>query len=221
MGANTHPEIVGRLVAMCFAAGAKSVSFFDNTCAKPWDVVYANSGIEKAAKDAGATIVNGTDRSLYREVEIPGGVTLKKAKVHALVLDSDVFINAPVLKHHGGALMTACMKNLMGVIWERGAYHRTDLHQCIADFLTLKKPTLNILDAYHPMVRNGPQGKSVADVVEMRRLFASTDVVAIDSAGAQLLGHGQDEVTHVKIGAEMKLGIADLKHVDVRSINLA
>jgi len=219
-GANTHPDIVGHLTRLCLAAGAKSVSVFDNPCDE-WQLTYANSGIEKAARDAGAIVVNGKDKSLYREVAIPGGVNLKEARVHELVLDSDVFINVPVLKHHSGSLMTAAMKNLMGVIWDRGTYHRNDLHQTIADFLTFKRPTLNIVDAYHPMVRNGPRGISVEDVVEKRMLLASTDIVAIDAAAAKLLGHQPADVRHVKIGDQMKLGTMNLDLVEIRRFNLA
>jgi len=127
-GANTHPELVRRVVQMCFAAGAKSVSLFDNTLDQ-WQRAYAGSGLEQVAKDTGARLVNGKDETLYRQVEIPNGKKLQAAKVHSLVLDSDVFINVPVLKHHEGARMTACMKNLMGIVWNRGFYHRNDLHQ--------------------------------------------------------------------------------------------
>jgi len=218
--ANTHPSIVGHLTALCLAAGAKSVSVFDNTCDQ-WQLTYENSGIEKAVKDAGGIVVNGKDETLYREVTIPGAVKLKSAKVHALVLDSDVFINVPVLKHHHATLMTACMKNLMGVIWDRKFYHQVDLHQCICDLLTLRKPALNIIDAYNPMVRNGPRGKSVEDLVEMRTLLASTDIVAIDAAAAKMLGHQPAEITHVMIAHEMKLGRMDLENVDIRRHKLA
>lgn len=219
-GANTDPELVGHLVKLCLEAGAKSVSVFDNPCDE-WRRAYENSGIEPAAKAAGAIIVDGKDESLYREVEIPGGIKLKHARVHGLVLDSDVFINVPVLKHHSGSLMTAGMKNLMGVIWDRRAYHREDLHQTIADFLTFKKPTLNVLDAYHPMFRNGPRGLSVDDLVEKRTLLASTDIVAMDAAGARLLGHQPSDVRHVKIAGEMKLGTMDLDQVEIRRFKLA
>jgi uncharacterized protein (DUF362 family) len=219
-GANTNPELVGHLVKLCLNAGAKSVSIFDNTCDQ-WQRTYSNSGIEQAGRDAGAIIVNGKDESLYREVEIPNGVKLKRAHVHSLVLDSDVFINVPVLKHHSGSLMTGAMKNLMGVIWDRGAYHRIDLHQTIADFLTFKQPTLNILDAYHPMVRNGPRGISVEDLVEMRTLLVSTDIVATDAAAAKLLGHQPADVRHVKIADQMKLGTMNLDQVEIRRFKLA
>lgn len=219
-GANTHPELVRRVVQMCFAAGAKSVSIFDNTLDQ-WQRAYAGSGLEQVAKDTGARLVNGKDETLYRQVEIPNGKKLQAAKVHSLVLDSDVFINVPVLKHHEGARMTACMKNLMGVVWSRGFYHRNDLHQCIADFLTLKKPALNILDAYQPMVQNGPRGLSANDLVVMRTLLVSSDPVAVDAAAAKLLNHQPSDIRHIAIAAEMKLGTMDLDQVDIRRFKLA
>jgi len=219
-GANAHPDLIRRLVTLCREAGAKSVSIFDNTCDQ-WERCYANSGIAPAAREAGAEIVNGKDESLYRETEIPQGVKLRSAKIHSLVLDSDVFINVPVLKHHHGTLMTAAMKNLMGVIWDRRIYHRTDLHQCIADLLTIRRPALNIIDAYHPMVRNGPRGKTADDLIELRTLLASTDIVAIDAAAAKLLGHQPDQITHIKLAAGMNLGRSDLDQVDIRRFKLA
>jgi uncharacterized protein (DUF362 family) len=219
-GADSHPELVKRVVEMCFAAGAKSVSMFDNPCDQ-WQRCYTNSGIEKIAQETGAILVNGKDENFYRQVEIPNGRKLYEAKIHSLVLDSDVFINVPVLKHHEGTLVTACMKNLMGIILDRRFYHRTDLHQCIADLLTFKKPTLNILDAYAPMIRNGPRGKSADDLVVMRTLLVSTDIVAIDAAGAKLLNHQPSDVRHIAIAAEMNLGTMDLEQVDIRRFKLA
>jgi uncharacterized protein (DUF362 family) len=218
-GSNTHPELLRRVVTLCFSAGAKSVSIFDHTLDQ-WQRAYLASGAEQVAKETGARLVPGNDASAYREVSIPGGVVLRSAKVHSLVLESDVWLNVPVLKDHGGALMTAGMKNLMGVVWDRRFYHRNDLHQCIADFLTWRKPALNILDAYHPMVRNGPHGRSEADLVEMRSLLVSTDIVALDAAAAKMLGLQPAAVRHIKIAADMKLGTMDLEQVDIRRITL-
>ncbi|AHF93642.1 tat (twin-arginine translocation) pathway signal sequence [Opitutaceae bacterium TAV5] len=218
--ANTHPDVVRRLVEMCLAAGASQVSVFDHTC-DAWERAYKNSGIVAAVEEAGGKVVPGHDESWYREVEIPGGVALKTTKVHSLILDSDVFINAPVLKHHGGATMTACMKNLMGAIWDRRFYHQNNLHQCIADFIRFKRPALNVLDAYAPMMRNGPRGKSVDDLIHTRSLLASTDIVAIDAAGARMLGHAQDGIEHVKIAGNAGLGTYQLDTLKIERVRLA
>jgi uncharacterized protein (DUF362 family) len=219
-GANTHPELVKRVIEMCFAAGAKSVSMFDNPCDQ-WQRCYRHSGMERVAQETGATLIDGKDQTRYRHAAVPGGKKLKGTQVHSLALDSDVCINVPVLKDHSGSVMTACMKNLMGVVWDRGAYHRTDLHQCIADFLTLKKPALNILDAYAPIVRHGPRGVSADDLVTLRMLLVSRDIVAIDAAAAKLLDHQPSDIRYVTIGAEMGLGTMDLNHVDIRRFKLA
>jgi uncharacterized protein (DUF362 family) len=172
-------------------------------------------------KDAGGKLVPGHDESYYREVAIPDAEKLKTVRVHSLILDSDVFINAPVLKHHAGATMTACMKNLMGAIWDRRFYHQNNLHQCITDFLRFKKPALNVLDAYAPMMRNGPRGKSADDLIHTRTLLASTDIVAIDAAASKILGHAETGIEHVRLAAAAGLGVGELGKVDIQRIKLA
>lgn len=57
--------------------------------------------------------------------------------------------------------MTIAMKNHMGIVWDRGYFHKNDLQQCIADICTMDKPAvLNVVDAYRVMKTNGPRGKS-------------------------------------------------------------
>ncbi len=217
--ANTHPDIVSRLVKLSLDAGAAEVSVFDHTC-HPWEKAYKNSGIAAAAKAAGARVLPGNDESYYREVEIPNGVSLKSVKIHTAILDSDVFINVPVLKHHGGATMTACIKNLMGIIWDRRFYHRNNLHQCIADILSVRKPDLNILDAFSPMKRNGPIGNSVADLdTTVKQLLISADIVAIDAAASRLLGH-KDDIEHVRIAAAAGYGNNNLGKLKIERVKL-
>lgn len=217
---NTHPALVKRVIEHCLQAGAKKVYVFDNTCDK-WDRCYANSGIEKAVKDAGGTIVPGNTESYYHEVDIPGGVSLKKAKVHELVLESDAFINMPVLKHHSSAKLTVTLKNLMGVVWDRGYWHRNDLHQCIADYGTFyKKPTLNIVDAYRVMMKNGPRGISESDVSVMKSMILSTDMVAADTAAAKMFGIEPDDVGYIGLADALGAGTMQLDQLNIHRIIL-
>lgn len=219
-GANTHPDIVRRLVELCEEAGAKEISVFDNTC-DAWQRAYAHSGIEAALLGTKAKLINGKDESLYRAVTIPGATKLTEAKVHSLILDSDVYINAPALKHHSGATMTCAMKNAMGVVWDRRFWHKNDLHQCIAEFQLFKKPALNVIDAYHPMVRNGPRGTGAGDVVEMKCLIASRDPVAADAAAAKLMGHQVADVRYIPIAAGLGIGSMDLDKMTIQKLALS
>lgn len=218
MGANSHPDVVATLVTMCKEAGAKSVTVFDHTChdAKR---AYKGSGIQDAVEAAGGVMAMGDQESHYVDKNSNQAKSMKAAKIHKLVVESDVFINCPPLKHHSGSQMTACMKNAMGLVWDRQFLHANDLHQCIADAATFRKPDLNILDAYNPMIRNGPVGKDKNDLIESKTLLASRDIVAIDAAGAAILNQS-GKIRHVLIGEEMGLGCADLGKLNVKRIKL-
>jgi len=215
----TNPDLVARIIEHCFAAGAKDVYVFDNTI-NEWTRCYKNSGIEGAARDAGAKIVTGKSQGHYHPVEIEKGKRLKTAMVHELVLESDVFINVPVLKTHGGSKVTVAMKNLMGVIWDRQWWHENDLHQCIADFCTGIQPDLNIVDAYRVVKRNGPRTNTVADVATMKYQIVSEDIVACDAAAVKLLDMDPSRIGHIRIGGEMGLGQTDLEQLRINRIKI-
>lgn len=217
--ANTNPALIKRLVEHCMTAGAKEVYVFDNTCDK-WSSCYKNSGIERAAKDAGAKVAPGHSESYYQQVSVPKGNNLKDAKVHELILSSDVFINVPVLKSHGSAKLTITMKNLMGIVWDRRFWHRNNLNQCIADFATYRKPDLNIVDAYNVMTKNGPRGVSKADVLNMKYLIVSDDMVAADAAAAKIFGVGPEDVKYIQIANEMGVGQMDLSKLNISRIKV-
>jgi len=218
-GANTNPQLVARIVEHCLSAGAKTVYVFDHTI-NEWTRTYSNSGIEKAAKDAGAKIVSGNSESYYHPVTIKNGKILKKDKVHELILESDVFINVPVLKTHGGTTLTISMKNLMGIMWDRRWWHDNDLHQCIADFASEIKPALNVVDAYRVMKRNGPRGVSLSDVVEMKSLIISEDIVVADAAAAKLMGNEPEQIGYIRIANEMGVGTSDLTKLAINRITI-
>jgi len=224
MAANTNPVLVGALVKLCKNAGASEIIVFDHTC-HDWKKSYTNSGIEKAVTDAGGKMVPGNDEVYYRDVELPHGVNMKKNKVHKAILDCDVWFNVPVLKHHGGAKNSISMKNLMGIVWDRGFYHGHDLHQCIADTATFhKKPALNIVDAYRIMKSNGPQGKSEADVVMLKSLIISPDFVAADTAALKMFSQVQPtdikDVRHIGLAEKLNVGTQDLEKLNVKKIKL-
>ena len=181
---------------------------------------YKNSGIEDAVKKAGGTMVSGMSESYYHTVEVKKGKNLKNAKVHELILESDVFINVPILKSHGGASLTMCMKNLMGVVWDRGFWHDNDLHQCIADFASFKKPTLNVVDAYRVMKRNGPRGVSVADVISMKYQIIGTDMVAADAAAAKVFGIEPSRIKHIALAEALGVGTSKLESLKINRITL-
>ena len=224
LAANTNPILVGEVVRQCLAAGAKEVIVLDNTCDN-WKKCYENSGIEAAAKKAGAKVLPANEESYYRKISLPKGKKLKNMKVHEAILDCDIWLNVPILKCHGGANMSIAMKNLMGIIWDRKIFHINNLHQCIADMCTLdKKPVLNIVDAYRVLKTNGPRGKSVEDTVMAKGLFISQDMVAVDTAATKFFNQIREmpleDVKYLENGQNLKVGSMDIDKLNVKRIKM-
>jgi len=225
MAGNTNPELIGALVKRCIAAGASKVTVFDHTC-DDWKKCYASSGIEAAVKAAGGVVLPANDQKYYNtEISLPLGVSLKSAKIHDALAEADAWINVPVLKNHGGAKLSCAMKNYMGIVWDRRFFHSHDLQQCIADICTWeKKPVLNIVDSYRMMFQNGPQGKSAADVQNVKTLIAAKDIIATDTAALQFFNQVKklplEAVGHITMGQSLKLGTTDLQGLNIKRIKI-
>lgn len=204
---NTNPAVVGSLVKQCLDAGAKSVKVGDVTC-HPAKQAYPASGIEAMAKAAGAEVVY-IDPERCKEMAV-GGKVIDKWLVCPEIIESDVVINVPVLKQHGVSKATMCMKNLMGVVPDkgRGSWHQ-NLATCLCDITEFVKPTLNVLDAVRILVANGPTGGNLEDVRRKDTVAAGTDILALDAFGATLLGHEPLDIPSVKAGYDRGLGEID------------
>ncbi|MDR1273730.1 MAG: DUF362 domain-containing protein [Odoribacteraceae bacterium] len=224
LAGNTNPALVAEIVRQCLGAGAKEVVVFDHTCDE-CRKTYKSSGIEEAARAAGATVVHADQESRYRPVSLPLGKSLKETKIHEAILDCDAWINVPILKHHGGANLSISMKNYMGIVWDRPYFHSHDLQQCIADVCTFsKKPVLNVVDAYRLLKTNGPQGRAVSDAVLTKGLFMSHDIVAVDTAAARFFNQVRnmplDQVGHLANGEALKIGTMNLDQLNVKRVKL-
>ncbi len=219
IGATTNPLLVKTIVEHCFGAGAKKVYVFDNVATSSYGMApkcYQLSGIEAAAKSAGALVPLADDDKYYQKVTIPGAKVLTSSFVHELVLEADVFINVPILKNHRFTHQTIAMKNLMGAVGNPMSYHFSDLEQCIADFCLFKTPDLNIVDAYRVMWRSGPQGNTPEDTVLKKTLLVSKDIVAVDAAASKVYGMAPEKVKHIKLAHDMKIGNMNLDELNIQ-----
>lgn len=210
--ADTNPDVVAALVRMALDAGAKKVKVFDNTC-NAARRCYARSGIEEAARAAGADVFFMDDRK-FKKVDLAGEV-LGEWPVYEDALEADKIINVPIAKHHTLARVTLSMKNLMGLIGgSRNLLHqKLDLN--VVDLAAYFKPTLTVLDAYRVLTANGPQGGNLGDVIQKNTVAASRDQVAIDAFGATLFGIPADEMPHIVDAFGRGLGEKDLGKIDV------
>lgn len=212
---SNHPQVLARLMQRCAEAGAGRVTAIDFTIDNP-DLCLAKSGIKTALDAAGLKAVDLLNHAF---VEKPvNGIALKTCRIAQDLLDADVFINAPVIKSHGSTRMTASMKNLMGVIKDRGAFHSSDLDQCIADLAGYLRPSLIVADAYRVLRTDGPQGNAKSAIDYPHSLIVGRDPVAVDAYAASFLGLKPEDVAHIMDAYRLGLGEYDLSKVSIQKV---
>ncbi len=220
IGATTTPALVGRIVERCKDAGASKVYVVDHTIDN-WKLSFDTTQIESATKNGGGQIIPGSSKGYFHETKVPGARSLKSVKVHEMVLEADVVINVPVLKHHGSTTITCALKNLMGLVWDRWYYHANDLHRCIAEFALLHTPTLNVVDAHTVMMSGGPRGSSYRSSLKVKKMqIISPDIVAADAAAAATWGTQADNVRYIKIADELGIGTKNLDSLNIKRIRV-
>lgn len=155
----TNPAVVRAVAELVIEAGAKSVFVCDNPNRKP-EQAPERSGIASALDGLDKVRVFLVNRPRdFREVPVPEGKVLSSLSIATLVSKVDLLINIPVAKHHNATGVSFGMKNLMGLISDRTAFHtKFDLHDAIADMNRVIKPGLTILDAMRILTSGGPAG---------------------------------------------------------------
>jgi uncharacterized protein (DUF362 family) len=156
---------------------------------------------------AGGTITAINSSRDYTQIDIARGKRLKRTFFSKDILDADVFINVPIAKNHVSIVIILSMKNLMGIVYDRGELHRKGLHQCIADLSTVRTPDLIILDAYRILMTQGPGGPG--EIKEAGELIAGFDPVAIDTYGSRLLEKDPTDIGYIQAAVDLDIGSTD------------
>lgn len=211
--ATTNPQLVAAMVKQCLKAGAKEVRVIDYPFVSP--ISLTTSGIKQAVEKAGGKAYNINQPDDFKEVDM-GGTVLKKVMYSKDVLNSDVFISMPILKHHYVTKITMGLKNMMGLVQDRDYFHRTDLNLAIAELNAYRKPDLIVMDAIKGITSNGPVGPGT--IQEWDQLVLGYDPAAVDAYCADLYGLKPTDITYLTLAAKLGVGEIDLKKIKVDKI---
>jgi uncharacterized protein (DUF362 family) len=207
-GANTHPDLVAEMVRQCLDAGASDVIVTDVSCNDPRRC-FLRSGIREAGERAGARVILPVEED-YLHTRIDGAV-LSTWPVLKWFVETDRLINMPIVKQHSLSRCTIAMKNYFGLLGGRRNQLHQEIDQSIVDLAGFIGPTLTVVDATRVLVRNGPQGGSLDDVVIENTVMCATDQVAADARGAEFLGLQADRVGHIVLAQQSGLGTLDYR----------
>jgi uncharacterized protein (DUF362 family) len=227
-GSFTRPELALAVAKLCLDAGAKEITILSPLAPGFWKRT-------PLAEKEGALVRALKESRLERIVQkVSRGVTLKTASVSRDLLESEVFINLPIAKHHRGARFTGNLKNFMGALsrdtckfFHEGSsrYATTGeedpdfLAQCVADANTLRRPALCVADATVVLATNGPAGPG--DLLRPGKVLAGVDPVAVDAYGISLHGVRPAEVPMLAMSVVHGLGRAELSQLVVRELTSA
>lgn len=220
---NTHPEVVSTLAAMCQEAGAARTLILDNPL-RPAEQCLEASGIVDACRVVRPDMVHAvTDSRRFREVPVPGGVSLSKTEILKDVLEADVLIAAPVAKSHSGAGVSLSMKGMMGLIYDRWTLHRVGLGTAIVDLASVLTPQLVVIDATRVLSTGGPGGPG--KVLKPGLVIASRDMVAADAytvSSFEWYGrrYKPSAVAHIKEAHQRGLGRMDVENLQIRQVTV-
>jgi len=208
----TNPDLVAEVVRMCFEAGAGKVLVGDNPCQEA-EETYVRSGIRQTVEKAGARMVLLDERK-FRAISLKGAKVLTSWKLYTEMVEVDRFINVPIAKQHTLCRAVLGMKNLMGAAGgDRARFHQ-NIANTVPDLAGFLKPHLVVLDAVRVLAANGPTGGNLSDVRRKDTVVAGTDQVAVDAAGAELLGIKPAQIGYIVEAADRGLGSMDYQSLN-------
>ncbi len=222
-GANTSPEVLAAVIGVVRAAEPSELLVVEHSCDRSV-VAFEMSGARAVCEQLDVPLISLDSESMYEEVLVSQGINIKSEHIARDILQADVYINLPCLKHHAATNLSLAMKNQMGAIFDPQRYHRErsemtggpNLHQNIADLASALRPTVVIADATRALSTNGPKGPG--NILQTNSVVVSHDMVAVDVVGAEMLGMAVEDVAYLGIAADMGLGVNDVDSVTIARV---
>jgi len=213
LGATTHPELLAAVAGACMKAGASGVRITDNPINNP-ESCFEITGLAGAARSAGASVVIPR-AGLFAPATLPGARLIRDWPVLAGAFKgvTKVIALAPV-KDHARAGASMLLKNMYGLLGGRRNVFHQDINGIITELSLLLRPTLSVLDGTVSMMMNGPTGGSLSDLKATGTLIVTTDPVAGDAFGAQLLDRGLEDIPYIRMAQAAGAGTADYESLN-------
>ena len=164
-----------------------------------------------------------------------GDLHMVPVRLAARLLDPDAYIICcAILKTHNTVVATLSLKNMAlgaplhnarkdGGRWNDKRLYHGGVRQTHVDIaLTAQKLQpywgAAVLDGWEGMEGNGPTG---GNAVPSRIAVASTDYVAADRVGVEVMGINPDWIGYLGFCAQAGLGQGDLSQIEIRGPKLA
>ncbi|MDD5178580.1 MAG: DUF362 domain-containing protein [Candidatus Nanoarchaeia archaeon] len=201
-GQNTSPYVLEGVLKV-LRSKFKNIFIGDANVATVKQVEKAGTlwGYKSLAKKYNATWINLSKQEKTR-IEVNGKI-FKHLYIPKILTLVDCKITLPVLKMHNVTVLTAALKNQWGCIPEfRHNFHMV-ANEAIPEINKALKFDFAVLDATICLEDNGPRtGKPII----RNSVFASNDLVALDTVAAAFSGIEAEKVKYLKVAEELGVG---------------
>jgi len=221
-GTYTSPDVSLAVVKMCLDSGAKAIYSIEGAPSAYWK----RSKLCDKFKEEIKNLKNDDEK---KKVKIEKGKSLKQAEISKALLECDVLINVPIVKHHQGTNFTATLKNMMGACnhstnrffhqgsGAKGGYDDVPfLSQCIADVNLVRQPDLYLVDATEFVTTGGPAGPG--DLKKPGKVIAAKNRVSVDAYCSTLLGYRPEDVLMIKYAYDHGMGEINLAKLNIKEV---
>ena len=211
-GCITIPEVPRALADIVKGLGARPVIAESSAVGVDTEKVIQTSGYREL-REMGYEVVN-LKKTAHVDLPVENGKVFETLPCWELVQQADVVISVPKLKTHDQTEMTCAIKNLKGLLTDKGkkANHQKGLFEAVPDLMSAVRPKLAVVDAIICQEGIGPIfGKPV----EMNLIVAGRDLVAVDSTCARLIGYDPSETLLTVNAAARGLGIMDPDQIEI------
>jgi uncharacterized protein (DUF362 family) len=240
---STHRAIVDKIIDGLYGAGILSNQiiiwdrFESHLIDAGYEINQSNRGVRCFASDSKGV---GYDDEVFYETEKDVEERRESGSIlsrytNLLTKGVTVVINVPVMKHHGIAGVSGCLKNLaFGSVDNTSRFHSNPLNcnPAIADIFAhtvLKdKVVLNIVDGLLAAFDGGPT-YNPDGVWQYGGILVSQDPVALDQIVYQTVEEKRKELNlpsisrlsrYIRSASRMDLGTNDLDEVDYKEVKV-
>jgi uncharacterized protein (DUF362 family) len=175
------------------------------------EVAYRKSGMPELCRRYGVSWVN-MSHGETRTVEVDRGVIFPKLELPTILLETQV-VTIPVMKTHAKTGITGSVKNQWGCISKLRHNFHLVLSDALADINATVAPKLSVMDATVGLEGNGPKS-GVPRIVN--HVLASSDIVALDTVQATIMGLDPRTVDHLKTCADRGIGTNELEQIEIK-----
>ncbi len=173
-------------------------------CALSTGEVFRSLGYDRLAKELAVELLDLNEAPLVR-LEDPACGIFPEFWLPKVLLEG-FLVSAPVLKAHSLAGVTLSLKNMMGAappahyqrggVWKKSAFHAR-MHPSIYELNRYRRPDLAVVDGSVGLAHHHLGGPSCEPLVG--KILCGFDPVAVDAAGAALLGRDWRGVEHIDL----------------------